>query len=115
MNKEQKLMQTTEPAIAVEPVLAADKFNIVAKKVIYINNPNITGFTYKFDNRRVTVAKNETGFIFEFRSMDKESTPHAICEHIHGKMALTRINLSKEASEIIMMSLAEQMGFHICR
>lgn len=107
--------KTTETAMTADPLLAADKFNIVVKKVIDINNPNITGFTYKFDNRRVTVAKHETGFIFEFRSMDKDPTPHATCEHIHGKMALTRINLSKEASEIIMMSLVKQMGFNIYR
>ena len=111
----QKTKQTTETAVTYEPVLAADNFNIITKKVIDINNPNITWVTYKFDNRRVTVAKHKTGFIFEFRSIDKEPTPHATCEHIHGKMALTRINLSREASEIIMMSLAEQLGFHICR
>ena len=111
----QETKQTTETAVTYEPRLAADKFVIKSSKIFDPNHPDTTGFTYKFDNRRVTVAKHKTGFIFEFRTIDKEPTPHATCEHIHGKMALTRINLSKEASEIIMMSLAEQMGFHICR
>jgi hypothetical protein len=108
MKTENKTTQTTEPAIAVEPVLAADA--ILLKRRDYKN-----AISYKFDNRRVTVGKKEDGFMFEFRTIDHNYTPHANCDCVHGKLAITNINLSKEAAEIVMMSLAELMGFHICR
>lgn len=80
------------------------------KRTIYPN-----AISTKFKNKRVTVIKEIDGYGLEFRTIDHEPTPHAICLHIHGRMALTRIKLSKEAAEIVMMNLAEQMGFHICR
>jgi len=105
MAKKDKLTKNTEPA--VEPVLAADAF--LLKRRNYKN-----AISYKFDNRRVTVGKKEDGFMFEFRTIDHDYTPHAICECVHGKLAITNFNISKEAAEIVMMSLAELMGFHIC-
>lgn len=69
----------------------------------------------KFDNRRVTVVELPDGYGFEFRMIDKDSKPHAHCEHIHGRMALTRVKLSKEASEVLLISLAQQMGFEIIK
>ena len=96
------------PDLTAHPKLAADAFDL--KRTVYQN-----GISYKFDNRRVTVVKTYTGFGFMFRSIDHNYTPHAICECVHGKVAQTSINLSKEAAEIIMMSLAELMGFSICR
>ena len=94
--------------IADDRVLATDAF--LLKRTTYSN-----AISFKFDNRRVTVAKEIDGWGLEFRCIDHEPTPHAICAHIHGRMALTRIKLSKEAAEIVMISLAEQMGFRICR
>jgi hypothetical protein len=105
---ENETSQITEPAITVKPVLAVDA--ILLKRRDYKN-----AISYKFDNRRVTVGKKEDGFIFEFRTIDHNYTPHANCDCIHGKLAITNINLSKEAAEIVMMSLAELMSFHICR
>jgi hypothetical protein len=69
----------------------------------------------KFDNRRVTVAKTGKGFVFEFRIIDNNYSPACFSELIHGKLSLTTIQLSKEASEIVMMSLAELMGFDVVK
>lgn len=96
------------PGLTAQPKLAADAFDL--RRYVYPN-----GISYKFDNRRVTVATTQTGFMFEFRTIDHDYTPHAICDCVHGKLAITNVALSKEAAEIIMMSLAELMGFSICR
>ena len=100
--------QTTKTAIDANTKLAADAFDL--KRTTYKN-----WISYKFDNRRVTVLKTDTGFGFQFRSIDPDYSPHAKCECIHGIVAQTSLSLSKEAAEIIMMSLAELMGFSICR
>ena len=89
-------------------LLAADAYLI--KRKTYSN-----AISCKFDNRRVTVIKKEDGFVFEFKAIDHNYTPHAHCECVRGKVALTVINLSKEAAEIVMFNLAELMGFSICR
>jgi len=104
----QELNQTDARGNELTPVLAADAYNI--KRTTFNN-----AISCKFDNRRVTVIKHDNGYSFEFRAIDHNYTPHAHCECIKGKLALTAINLSKEASEIIMFSLAEHMGFRICR
>ena len=100
--------KTDAAAIAGSNMLTADAFDL--KRTTYQN-----GVSYKFDNRRVTVLKTDTGFGFQFRSIDPDYSPHAKCECIHGIVAQTSLSLSKEAAEIIMMSLAELMGFSICR
>lgn len=105
MNKQSKI---DAAAIAGSDMLAADAFDL--KRTTYQN-----GVSYKFDNRRVTIIKTDTGFGFQFRSIDPDYTPHAKCECLHKVVAQTSLNLSKEAAEIIMMSLAELMGFSICR
>lgn len=93
---------------AINTLLAAHAFKI--KKTIYND-----AISCKFDNRRVTVIKQDNGFGFEFKAIDHDYTPHAHCECVRGKVAVTYINLSKEAAEIVMLNLAELMGFRICR
>ena len=88
--------------------LAANSFKLIRKTY-----PN--GISVKFDNRRVTTIKLDDGFGIEFRSIDYTPTPHVVCEHLRGKIAVTRLKLSKEATEIMIINLAEQMGFQICK
>lgn len=72
--------------------------------------------SYKFDNRRVTVSNNENGGIgLEFRCIDHNYTPHTVNECIHGKIALTYLNLSHEASELLMIGLAERLGYKLIK
>lgn len=86
----------------------------LAGKDYLINRTNYrNGISTKFDNRRVTVVKIDEGWILEFRSMDNEPKPHALCRHVHGKMAITGLILSNEAAELLMRSLAELMGHEI--
>ena len=93
---------------AINTLLAADAYLI--KRKTYNN-----AISCKFDNRRVTVIKQDNDFGFEFKAIDHDYTPHAHCECVRGKVAVTHINLSKEAAEIVMFNLAELMGFRICR
>lgn len=74
------------------------------------------GISYKFDNRRATIInRGDDGFGFEFKSIDHNYTPHAMCECEKGKVAVTKLNLTKEASEIVLFALAEMMGFDVCK
>ena len=98
----------TNKAMQYEPVLAADAYLI--KRKTYNN-----AISCKFDNRRVTVIKGDNEFGFEFKTIDHDYTPHAHCECVLGKVAITTMKLSKEAAEIVMFNLAELMGFRICR
>lgn len=90
--------------------LALDSFNV--RQTNYEN-----GVSYKFDNRRVTIWKEEDEcvFGFEFRTMDRDPKPKSICNHLRGKMAVTTIKLSQEAAELVMLSLAKQMGFKVVK
>ena len=88
--------------------LKAESFNV--RKTTYLNAES-----YKFDNRRITVTQLADGFGLEFRIIDTDPSPHVISEHLRGKIALTRLKLSQEAAEIVMISLAEQMGYTLCK
>lgn len=98
----------TDKDMQYKPILASDAYLI--KREIYNN-----AISCKFDNRRVTVIKHDDGFEFEFTVIDHDYTPHAFCKCVHGKVAVTYINISKESAEILMFNLAELMGFRICR
>ena len=67
----------------------------------------------KFDNRRVTVVKDGDGYTIEFRKIDRDFMPHQLCELVHGKLAITTINLSKEAAEVLMVQLADMIGVDV--
>ena len=74
------------------------------------------GISYKFDNRRVTVWKEEDNkWGFEFRSMNNVQNPRVSSKTIRGKVAVTAIRLSQEAAELVMLSLAEQMGYKVVK
>ena len=72
--------------------------------------------SFKFDNRRVSVIdrKDKNGFVLEFRCIDKERRVKA---HHSTKldMVITKLAISKEASELLMFSLAERMGFKLVK
>jgi len=85
--------------------LKADQFDITR-----LNVKN--GIGLKFDNRRVIVIKKETGFLFHFKTLDFDDKPNAICEHKRG-ISMTTIKLSQESSEMIMLILAEMLGFRV--
>lgn len=87
--------------------LAHEKFEI--EKTRYKN-----GISCKFDNRRVTVAESDDIFYFEFKMIDHDYEPKAICKLVKRKLSVTKINLSREAAEIIMFTLAEMMGLNVC-
>lgn len=106
MNTKKNLSETEGNAI--NTLLAVDAYLI--KRKTYNN-----AISCKFDNRRVTVIKQDDGFGFEFKTIDHDYTPHAHCECVRGKVAVTHLNLSKEAAEIVMFNLSELMGFRICR
>ena len=91
-----------------EKSLSINKYEV--KRTIYKN-----AISSKFDNRRITIIKRDDDFIFEFRIIDHNNKPHALCEFVRNKLAITTIINSKEAAEIIMFNLAELMGFHICK
>lgn len=69
--------------------------------------------TYKFDNRRVTVIKLKDGWGFEFKIMNKKREKTCCySENVHG-CQISTIRLSKEAGEVIMLALAEQMNLKV--
>lgn len=80
------------------------------KKTVYKD-----AISYKFDSRRITVgeSKNDDGLRFEFRTIDEDYTPHAICKCVHGKLAITSIKLTREASVLVMTSIAEMLGLDL--
>lgn len=87
--------------------------NLAGKDYQIRRTKHRNGISIKFDNRRITVVKIEEGWILEFRSMDNEPKPHALCRHVHGRVAITGLKLSNEAAEMLMRSLAELMGKEI--
>jgi len=98
-----------------KPILASDSFLLKGTRY-----PN--AISTKFDNRRVTVIKLDDGFGVEFRSIPKDSDSikaksriilGVTSKIVHGKMLVTQLKLTKEAAEILMLSLADQMGFKI--
>lgn len=89
--------------------LAIDKYQVRTSR--YKN-----AISHKLPNRRVTVIENSVGgFGFEFKSIDYDYTPHAICRCDKGKVAVTYINISVEAAELIMLSIAELIGVEVIR
>lgn len=87
------------------------KINSFKVRVTNYNN----GISTKFDNRRVTVVKQEDSFLFEFRSIDNDFTPHALSICVRGKMAVTTIGITHEAAEVVMLNLAKMMGFKVVK
>lgn len=85
----------------------SDSFKI--RKTVYRN-----GQSFKFDNRRMTIQRFDTGFGLDFRIVDTDPVPHVVTEHLRSKVHVTRLKLSQESAEILMFSLAEQMGLCIC-
>lgn len=75
--------------------------------------PNAISF--KFDNRRVTVSDTSTGTALEFRTIDHNYAPHTINQCIRGIMALTYLELSNEASELLLRGLADRLGYNIIK
>lgn len=71
--------------------------------------------SYKFDNRRVTVSDIPTGTALEFRTIDHNYAPHTINQCIRGKMALTYLELSNEASELLLRGLANRLGYNLTK
>lgn len=72
--------------------------------------------SYKLNNRRVTVIDHPDGVIgLEFRNIDHNYTPHTINECIHGIMARTYLELSGEASEVLLHGLADRLGYKILK
>lgn len=85
---------------------SASKFKI--RKIKYSN-----AVSYKFDNRRITVCESgdDGGIGIDIRKADTDPTSPVIYQHIHGKVSRIYFNLSREAAEILMFSLHEQLGF----
>lgn len=71
------------------------------------------GLTAKFDNRRVSVIKKGKEFIIEFMIMNKENEKILFdSKNIHG-CQVSAMKLSKEASEIMIIMLAELMDLKV--
>ena len=91
----------------MKKILAVSKL----KKVIKTVYPNAV--SYKYENRRFTVINSDENFLFEFKVVDGSLSPRAFCTTERDKVAVTRIRLTKEAAEILLLSLAEIMGFEV--
>lgn len=88
-------------------MIKANQFNIRKRK--YKN-----AVSFKFDNRRLTVVQQESGgYYFEFRIATKQKGRLTYHKRLKNKVTLTGIQLTQEASEIIMFSLAEYLGYEI--
>jgi hypothetical protein len=86
--------------------MKADKFNI--RKTVYNN-----AISYKFDNRRITVAKYGNGYALQLRIVQEDPDPCALHERLKGKVNETSLGLSEEGAEVLLFSLAELMGYEI--
>jgi hypothetical protein len=81
--------------------------NLKITKIIYKN-----GVIFKFDNRRVGVFTMRTGdFYFEFKRL---STQEEIKQG-KGKVTRTSMGLSREATELLMIAITEQMGLIVVK
>ena len=73
----------------------------------------------KFDNRRCTVFNKKNGnFVLEFKRLSKsdddiEAIRAQSIELVKGKIIETRVGLTKETAEVVMLSLAELLGYQV--
>ena len=73
----------------------------------------------KFDNRRCSVIyRTQTRLVLEFKRLaqaddDIEAIRSQSIELVKGKIIETRVGLTKETAEVIMLSLAELLGYQV--
>lgn len=87
--------------------LFCNKFN--KQKRIFAN-----AIIWKFDNRRVSVVKTETGIGLQFKTLSLNPAPCVNIQFDKGILHTTSLNISNEASELLLFSLAEIHGFCVC-
>lgn len=74
-------------------------------------HPNAERFRY--DNRQVVVIKEDEGFGLVFKIRTDDPTPRCTSIHARSKVMETHLRLTQVSAELIMTSLANQMGFKI--
>ena len=84
--------------------LFSNKFN--KEKRIFKN-----AITWKFDNRRVSVVKTENGIGLQFKTLSSNPEPCVDIRFDKKILHTTSLNISNEASELLLFSLAEIQGF----
>lgn len=90
-----------------EKNMAIDNYEL--RQTSYANAVSV-----KYDNRRLTlINRGEEGFGIEIRKFSADPTPVAMTKHIKGKMHLTMFNMTQESAELLMLMLAEQLGYAI--
>ena len=71
------------------------------------------GLSAKFDNRRVTIFREKGEYVIEFKIMNKEKGKVLFeTVNIHG-CQISTMKLSPEASEIMLIMLAELMNLKV--
>jgi hypothetical protein len=74
-------------------------------------HPNAERFRY--NNKQVVVVKEDDGFGLIFKIRTDDPTPLCTSNHVRGKVMETSFRLTKVSAEVVMQSLANQMGFKI--
>ena len=74
-------------------------------------HPNAERFRY--NNRQVVVIKEDEGFGLVFKIRTDDPTPRCASRHLRGKVMETSLRLTQVSAELVMQSLANQMGFKI--
>ena len=80
------------------------------KKIIHPN-----GVVFKFDNRRVAVVKSGNSFYIESTIMTDKLEPRAAHTVLKNKAVVTTLKFSQESTELLMVGIAEMLGYEICK
>ena len=82
--------------------------NLSAKK--YTN-----GISVKFDNRRITTWQKENTIGIEFRIISPDPKPTYDYVLLRKKLHILNIGLSPEGAEVLLLALADTLGFNVTK
>jgi len=73
------------------------------------------GYFVKWKNKKVLIAKIDSGFIFQFRKTMDINEPVIESFKVKDKALFSTMTLTQEASEATMFMLAELLGYNVSK
>jgi hypothetical protein len=67
------------------------------------------GASIKFDNRMITVFKQEGSLVVELKIIDPNPAPKSAHKHLRGKLHVTTFAISPVAAEALMVLLFDEL------